>query len=147
MNILVIGNGFDLAHELPTGYIDFLKWTVGQYYFFYSLKEQGAQITKSINDISLKIPEKIKGIKISQRVDHQEEFWNCINNNVWIEYFLPIYADRKKNGKDGWIDFECEISEIIQSLDNDRYRLSQIYNIEDIVYDLSNDFLKEMYSD
>jgi len=26
MNILVIGNGFDLAHELPTKYTDFLKW-------------------------------------------------------------------------------------------------------------------------
>lgn len=25
MNILVIGNGFDLAHDLPTRYSDFLK--------------------------------------------------------------------------------------------------------------------------
>ena len=29
MNILVIGNGFDLAHELPTKYIDFLKLKIG----------------------------------------------------------------------------------------------------------------------
>lgn len=27
MNILVIGNGFDLAHGLPTTYQDFLKFT------------------------------------------------------------------------------------------------------------------------
>ena len=26
MNILIIGNGFDLAHKLPTRYTDFLKW-------------------------------------------------------------------------------------------------------------------------
>ena len=26
MNILVIGNGFDLAHGLPTGYPDFLEF-------------------------------------------------------------------------------------------------------------------------
>lgn len=26
MNILVIGNGFDLAHGLPTKYGDFLEW-------------------------------------------------------------------------------------------------------------------------
>lgn len=147
MNILVIGNGFDLAHELPTNYIDFLKWTVGQYNFFYTLKEQDAQITKPIQDISLKIPEKVRGIGISQRVEHQKEIWNCIDNNVWIEYFLPIYSDREKKGKDGWIDFECEISEVIQSLDNDMHGLSQVCNIEDIVDDLSNDFLKEMYSD
>ena len=25
MNILIIGNGFDLAHGLPTGYLDFMK--------------------------------------------------------------------------------------------------------------------------
>lgn len=25
MNILVIGNGFDLAHGLPTKYVDFLE--------------------------------------------------------------------------------------------------------------------------
>lgn len=27
MNILIIGNGFDLAHGLPTTYKDFLKFT------------------------------------------------------------------------------------------------------------------------
>lgn len=27
MNILVIGNGFDLAHGLPTKYTDFLEFT------------------------------------------------------------------------------------------------------------------------
>lgn len=26
MNILIIGNGFDLAHKLPTSYIDFLRY-------------------------------------------------------------------------------------------------------------------------
>ena len=26
VNILIIGNGFDLAHKLPTRYTDFLKW-------------------------------------------------------------------------------------------------------------------------
>lgn len=27
MNILVVGNGFDLAHDLPTSYKDFLYFT------------------------------------------------------------------------------------------------------------------------
>ncbi|MCX4268533.1 MAG: bacteriophage abortive infection AbiH family protein [Lachnospiraceae bacterium] len=31
MDILVIGNGFDLAHGLPTRYIDFLEWTKKEY--------------------------------------------------------------------------------------------------------------------
>ena len=32
MNILIIGNGFDLAHRLPTSYTDFLK-------FFHSVEK------------------------------------------------------------------------------------------------------------
>ena len=148
MNILVIGNGFDLAHELSTGYIDFLKWTVGQYYFFCCLKKQEAQITKSIEDISLKIPENVEGTDISYRVDHQEEIWNCINNNFWIEYFLPIYEDRKKNGKDGWIDFESEISKVIQSLDDDmNLSISTHFSLEDKIQRITNEFLNQEYID
>lgn len=148
MNILVIGNGFDLAHELSTGYIDFLKWTVRQYYFFCCLKKQEAQITKSIEDISLKIPENVEGTDISYRVDHQEEIWNCINNNFWIEYFLPIYEDRKKNGKDGWIDFESEISKVIQSLDDDmNLSISTHFSLEDKIQRITNEFLNQEYID
>lgn len=36
MNILIIGNGFDLAHGLPTKYADFLKFID----FFYKHKAQ-----------------------------------------------------------------------------------------------------------
>lgn len=148
MNILVIGNGFDLAHELSTGYIDFLKWTVGQYYFFCCLKKQKAQITKSIEDISLKIPENVEGTDISYHVYHQEEIWNCINNNFWIEYFLPIYEDRKKNGKDGWIDFESEISKVIQSLDDDmNLSISTHFSLEDKIQRITNEFLNQEYID
>lgn len=75
------------------------------------------------------------------------EMYTLIKDNIWIQYFLPIYTDRKKNGKDGWIDFEGEISEVIQSLDADMHGLSQIYNIEDIVHNLSNNFLEEIYAD
>lgn len=148
MNILVIGNGFDLAHGLPTKYTDFLEWTVGQYNFFYILKKQNSDLTRSIDHISLRIPEKIKGIEISQRVEHQEEIWNCIDENVWIEYFLPIYADREKNGKDGWIDFESEISQIIQSLDDDMNSpVSQHFNLDDKVQNISNVYLYQKYID
>lgn len=36
MNILIVGNGFDLAHGLPTKYADFLKFID----FFYKHKAQ-----------------------------------------------------------------------------------------------------------
>lgn len=83
MNILVIGNGFDIAHGLNTSYSDFLE-------FVRSYKESG-------------------GVN--------EEFKEIISNNVWINYFDSIFEARKREGKDGWIDFESEISIVIEALD------------------------------
>lgn len=40
MNILLIGNGFDLAHGLPTKYADFIDWIEGYYAFRYLKKKQ-----------------------------------------------------------------------------------------------------------
>ena len=48
--------------------------------------------------------------------------------------------------KENWIDFENEISKVIQSLDNDMHGLSRIYTIEDDITNLSNSFLSEVYS-
>lgn len=95
MNILVIGNGFDLAHGLKTKYEDFLKFT--QTYLEY-------------DEAYRKKPE----IK--------EELESLIKDNLWLEYFYSIYESRNQEGKDGWIDFESEISRVIQALD--------AYNIE-----------------
>ena len=44
MNILVIGNGFDLAHELPTKYTNFLEWIVAEVEFWEDLKNEKGKI-------------------------------------------------------------------------------------------------------
>lgn len=62
MNILVIGNGFDLAHGLPTNYKDFLEFTDN--YMSYA---------KSINDKLL------------------SELKTLVSNNCWLEYFKRTY--------------------------------------------------------
>ena len=58
MNILMIGNGFDIAHGSPTKYPEFLKWIIHEYNFFGYLKEQDVEITRNI-EICLEIPEEI----------------------------------------------------------------------------------------
>ena len=63
MNILVIGNGFDLAHGLPTNYKDFLEFTDN--YMSYA---------KSINDRLL------------------SELKTLVSNNCWLEYFKRTYT-------------------------------------------------------
>ena len=62
MNLLVIGNGFDLAHHLPTRYTDFLKYC------------------KNYNGEN----------PISKEDDKNKEFDDFRQNNVWLKYFLSI---------------------------------------------------------
>ena len=99
MNILVIGNGFDLAHNLPTQYKDFLN-------FVKCFKNpDDSQYSQFISDIK----------------DNKEDLYNeireLVEDNILLDYFLGIYKKRCEEGKEGWIDFESEISLIVQGLD------------------------------
>lgn len=51
-----------------------------------------------------------------------------ISNNIWINYFWEIYKSRIVDGKDGWIDFESEISRIIKTLDSARFTILEQIN-------------------
>ena len=82
MNILVIGNGFDLAHGLPTTYQDFLKFT-----------------------------DNYRTILKTEYYEQMLEVKKLIDNNVWIQHFKRFYQGN------GWIDFEKEISNVIQIID------------------------------
>ena len=160
MNILVIGNGFDLAHGLPTKYGEFLEFC-----------EKVALIYESTNALLLesyankhldiwKIDEKIKiDLKeaFASRREHRtsnwdtgrfetdnsilDEFYSLIKDNLWIEYFIKCNV----NGKDNWIDFESEISNVIQTIDSDMHELSNVYKLEEKLKKISNDFLNEKY--
>lgn len=62
MNILVIGNGFDLAHGLPTRYTDFLEFT-----------DDYMSYAESIN---YKLLSEVKTL---------------VSNNCWLKYFKSTY--------------------------------------------------------
>ncbi|WP_415323047.1 AbiH family protein [Clostridium perfringens] len=116
MNILVVGNGFELAHGFPTKYWDFMM-------FIKSFKEM-EHLPK---DKLLKLPEfkrlnfdvqnyltKDEVFNKDNRSDIVKELSELISNNVWIEYFddkIQSYENK------GWIDFESEISEVVKALD------------------------------
>ena len=136
MNILVIGNGFDLAHGLPTKYTDFLK--------FVEVINQVIEI-KNNDDISnldwrginqqIKELIKINMGNVRNNIFSQGQVWReLLEDNFWIEYFLQCLMYQKEN----WIDFESEISKIIQSLDNDMFDESKrISGLSDEVYEMS----------
>lgn len=166
MNILVIGNGFDLAHGLPTKYTDFLA-------FCKVIKNVYEVDERDTDDIEY-MEERWKQLNLSvsydletfkklfyelnaqrsklERYDENDElcsieitinyYWDKlyknINNNIWVDYFLdnPIYQ------RENWVDFENEISKIIRSLDNDMYGK----NFDERIDRLSNSFLANRFS-
>ena len=60
-----------------------------------------------------------------------------IKDNIWIEYFLQCNMYQKGN----WIDFESEVSKVIQSLDDDMHEK----RIECQIDKLSNEYLSETF--
>lgn len=101
-NIIVLGNGYDLAHGLPTRYVDFLHFI-------------NIIINMCDNDLISKINKNIID-NINNCLKNPEdkilgEIKELIEDNFWIEYF------NKNEAKENWIDFENEISNVIQFID------------------------------
>ncbi len=161
MNILVIGNGFDLAHELPTKYIQFLEFCKRVFPIYENVEGRGVHLYQQEYlfdwDFNKEIKEKLKSAYESRRkvtvegnrsqiqTDYPglDEMYLVIKDNIRIEYFFQCNMYQKEN----WIDFESEVSKVIQSLDNDMHGLNETYNLDDEITDLSNNFLREKYSE
>lgn len=118
MNILVIGNGFDLAHNLPTKYGDFLTYVK-------NYREHNQYLSNPSLDISgnFQFDYFCDLFKRNQAV--YTEIEKLISNNMLLEYFFNIYDMRFNEGKIGWIDFEKEISKIIIAFDTERKILNE----------------------
>ena len=129
MNILVLGNGFDLAHGLPTSYKDFLTFCkkIEALYKYSEIISQDEYKAKEID--SWKMNESIKERFVNAYADRKndkciceegierhvtinsiyDELYEYIQQNTWLEYFwnAPTYVG------DNWIDFETEIAEVV----------------------------------
>ena len=133
MNILLIGNGFDLAHGLPTQYKDFLEWV-----------DIIVNYGKTVVD-SEKFNKYIADLYSSEDDSRRRELEELLSNNIWVRYFE--YKKRLLRQKSNWIDFESEISKVIKSLDKDMLEIYvDGYNEDDLVEYLSNDFLDNEFT-
>lgn len=119
MNVMLTGNGFDLAHHLPTRYIDFIN-----------IAEE-LQALKNINNCKWvafimgkksKLYERDEWIKtccdshngfarIEVNSDKMKKLMEGTRNNIWIKFFINY-----KDGNIGWIDFEKELEEALNIL-------------------------------
>lgn len=101
---VIIGNGFDLELGLPTAYSDFLQ-------FLETVKEaheagnfEFIRTTPKYDTLNNDIKE-----KLSLGVDY--DLWKPGIENFWNRHF------QSSSLQNGWIDFENEISKVIQILD------------------------------
>lgn len=131
MNILIIGNGFDLAHGLSTKYTDFVQFCKRVNLIFSYYDDSDFEHYKKTHLDNWKFDEQIKevlentyktrkiiklendtyGIEISHLI--LNEIYQHIKDNFWIDYFTRF------NKNENWIDFEKEISQIVQDIDKD----------------------------
>ncbi len=110
MKILMIGNGFDLEHELPTKYTQFLKF-VKSFKYAYLWTNSEPKRLNNIKDNYLK-----KIFENPECEDRVVALHTFTENNVWINYFEKVYRKHLAN-KQNWVDFESEISSVIQAMD------------------------------
>ena len=109
MQILLLGNGFDLEHDLPTQYKSFLEFSnllsFTNNWDYYNASPTCKSDSSSLNEYILSLQsDNEKGIYF--------ELHECILDNYWINYFQSNNNDQKT-----WIDFESEISQVIKQLD------------------------------
>lgn len=142
MEILLIGNGFDIEHDLPTSYscfLDFCKKVRKIYTYDISVPKSvyenevlsGWDFNESIKGMLLSAFETrfVDSITFSEvsydaiirtNIPELNEMYSYIKFNAWLEYF---WARSEKIGNN-WIDFETEISSVIKALDSSKKYLS-----------------------
>ena len=128
-DLLIVGNGFDLYHGLPTRYTDFLKFI--SYWSIFWDNYNGEAKAQVCTPFRVKLSEQNEIIEESMRdfSSHQGyykyehlEFINSHIDNLWIQYFL-----KKQLSSVNWIDFEGEI-----------------YNVLKLVEEYYSEFIPEM---
>lgn len=139
--ILILGNGFDLAHGLPTRYSDFLEYSMclkNLFYFQASIdnyrrdnldkwvnKEREDSplynaielLKKQLIELYSKKKENIARNKAAVFGTFNDLYVNRINKNIWFNYLYRIYQENMVKGNN-WVDFESEIALIISYIDN-----------------------------
>lgn len=145
--VLILGNGFDLAHGLPTRYSDFLEFctnlnNIYKYYikpkiYGYKKNIDKFQINELIKDelleafktrkVDIKEKDGVCSYIFKSENTAIQNIYECLNGNIWFEYFNKIYSDNIIIGEN-WIDFESEISFIIQFFDREIANLMVSYD-------------------
>ena len=152
-NTLVVGNGFDLAHGLPTKYSDFLdfitlyitkynsgwgrwglvddkdsdedKWTERRLSFYYAILENLKY------NVSAQVKKSFEEYgDVFHNLLTKEASLKNFQYNTFLRYCLHEYSYKKNlNGDFNWIDIEDEIQRFILDLEPEIKTSSELKNI------------------
>lgn len=151
-DVLIIGNGFDLYHKLPTRYIDFLFLVKNWSDFFddynRSLREKIEDLEYKKFNITLDEYGKLTNDSLRDFAKYSKNFNSdkiqtlnvILSKNAWIQYFIKSGYE-----KEGWIDFESEIEKVLMiiehffTIDIDNCVGKMIFDaVNPITYDIIN---------
>lgn len=120
--MFVLGNGFDLAHYLPTAYVHFMDAMM----VVESCKEEkelgfddlfqkyiSGEYSDRDKDFFTKTKELYKTNDLRLSTDTVNDLQAKLNNNGWFQHFK-----HHLNDVDTWIDFENEIENVLLSIDS-----------------------------
>ncbi|MBZ9691184.1 MULTISPECIES: AbiH family protein [unclassified Clostridium] len=131
MNILILGNGFDLAHGLPTTYMNFLNAVQAIEKISTEkdkderkkkLKEYTEYKYKDKSKIRIRIDTKIYEIlecisdDLRTRDDKIFTIIKLVKYNFWFDYL----ENQVEKSNDTWIDFEKEIKEVCKYIEQEK---------------------------
>lgn len=138
LNLLVVGNGFDLAHGLPTRYsdfLDFLTLCVQEWHDWRRYRGWPGESNPWKNDAcilqdlvrTVKSNKKVVEIFEAYKTDIEQVFGKdgtlpSFNDNTWMRYCLYVYAYKQSFAKEfHWIDIEAEMLRFIRYIESQKY--------------------------
>lgn len=123
MDVIIIGNGFDLAHNLPTKYTDFMDFTkIACQYVDNTYPNSFIELAahKNIHNNIINYMKRNFGgryahdsVRFVAGFENLKKISASCKNNFWMQHFIKEENKLSNN----WIDFEHEIALIIKLLD------------------------------
>ena len=126
--LILIGNGFDLAHGLKTSYADFIHWY--KTYRVELLGEEHSNVSKDPLCCIELLKYQALSIYVSnfiwenQNFSHEDIFNYIVQNNIEFKVTFSPFLERIINGIEtkGWVDIENEYYELLKQYDDgDKY--------------------------
>ena len=133
MDVLLLGNGFDLHHKFPTSYLNFLNVIT---HLVDNYEDSCATVGSVLGNIELhrkddsvkKCYEKHKDVYDSTDLpsDKIKDMINRVRNNMWFKYLSGSVTKDIQ-----WIDFEKKIHRVIQAFE-------ALFNCDEGIYSDGN---------